>query len=170
MRYATLSLLAALCCPTGYAADREFKVIVQAISDEFNTKPMHIPLFGLVNAVTYVAHPGGAKHIDMAIFEDLGRHDGSGQNIAMKIRQAIGEPWKPFVQVRSNRNDELTLIWMRADGHDCKLLLTTIEPNEATVIQLKLDPEGLQRWLSDPMKSIANQSWKNSDRDKDDRD
>ncbi len=170
MRFATLLLLGVVCSTAGHAADREFKVIVQAISDEFNTKPMHIPLFGLVNAVAYVAHPAGAKHVDLAVFEDLGSHDGSGQNVAIKIRQVIGDPWRPFIQVRSNRSEEMTLVWMRADGHDCKLLLTTIEPNEATVVQLKLDPEGLQRWLSDPLKNIKYQVWKSNDRDKDDRD
>ena len=52
-----LALLGAL---SAQAADREFREVVNVISDEFHTRPMSIPMFGLVNLVTATVHPAGS--------------------------------------------------------------------------------------------------------------
>lgn len=134
------------------AADREFNDVVRVISDQFHTRPLHIPLFGLVNTVAFIARPAGAKHIDLAIFEDLESRDRDGQPIAETIRHAVGDSWKPFVRVQTSRDgrNETVLVYMRAAGQDWKLLIASVEPREATVVQVKLNPEGLQRWLAAP--------------------
>ena len=64
------------------AADREFTDVVRVISDEFHTRPTSIPFFGLVNVVTAVVHPAGARHIDLAVFEHLNSRDREGRNLA----------------------------------------------------------------------------------------
>jgi hypothetical protein len=156
MRTLRLAFVAcAFACTAVHATDREFKEIVSAISDEFHTRPVHIPLFGLVNMVTFVARPAGTKHIDLAVFENLGNHDRSGRELAQAVRSAVGAGWKPFVQVWSHHGgqEETVLVYMRMEGHDCKLLVTSIEPNEATVVQLKLNPDTLQKWLVSPRES-----------------
>jgi len=40
-------------------------------------------------------------------------------------------------------------------GNDCKLLIANIESKEATVVQLKLNPEALQKWIVSPGESAA---------------
>ena len=138
-----------------YATDREFKDIVAAISDEFHTSPTHIPFFGLVNVVTFVARPAGTKHIDLALFEKLDNRDRDGRDLAQSIRRAVGGAWKPFVQVWSHRSghEETVLVYMRMEGKDCRFLVTSIEPNEATVVEVKLNPDALQKWLLSPEQS-----------------
>lgn len=134
---------------TADAADPEFKDIVRAISDHYRTRPIRIPFFGLVNAVAFVARPAGTKHIDLAVFENL-----RGERIhPSSLDRIVGGAWKPFVRVHSNRSDETILIYMRPHGNDAKMLITTIERHEATVVQLKLNPEALQRWLDQPLRS-----------------
>ncbi len=141
----------AFTCATASATDREFKDVVAAISDEFHTRPLHIPFFGLVNVVTFVARPAGTKHIDLAVFENLDSRD-----LPQAIRRAVGGAWKPFIQVWSHRGgrSETVLVYVRMEGRDCKLLVTSIEPTEATVVQLRLNPEGLQRWMASPRDSV----------------
>ena len=154
-------LIAGLCCAAVRATDREFNDIVHAISQEFHTKPMHIPFFGLVNVVTFVAKPAGTRHIDLAIFEDLQSHIRAGQDLPKAIRDAVGSGWKPFVQVWSKRkgSEETTFIFMRAEGKNTKLLITAVEQDQATVVQLLLDAEALQRWIAHPDRSLANHEW-----------
>lgn len=142
--------LAAACvawAAVGQAADREFSEVVRAIGDAYHARPTRIPLFGLVNAFTEVAHPAGAKHIDLAVFEDL--HTGN-RNIRDGIRSAVGSSWTPFIQVRSDRDHETVFVYMRQVGHDWKLLLVAMERAEATVMQLSLDADALARWVTDP--------------------
>ena len=134
------------------AADREFTDVVRVISDEFHTRPMSIPMFGLVNIVTAVVHPAGTRHIDLAIFEHLSSHDREGRNMSESILNAVGRSWKPFVQVHSRRNghEETVFVYMRQQGNEWKLLVTAIERDEATVVQLLLNPDALARWMASP--------------------
>lgn len=136
------------------AADSEFKEIVQSISREFNTRPVHIPLFGLVNAFLFAARPAGTRHLDLAVFEDLDTR-GSSRMDFQRIVESATAGRAPFVRVTSRRKgaEEQTLIYMRQEGGTCKLLLTTMEPKEATVIQMKLNPDAVQRWLKEPHRS-----------------
>jgi hypothetical protein len=150
-----LMVASALCCPAAFGVDRQFGDIVRAISDEFGTRPTQIPLFGLVNAVTFVVRPAGTSHIDLAVFEHLDARNRTGRDLQDIVQKAVGRGWTPFVQVHSRRHgqEEVVLVYMRPEGRDCRLLVTSIEPTEATVVQLKLNPEGLQRWLNSPEES-----------------
>jgi hypothetical protein len=153
----TFFLACVLASTAAHATDREFKDVVNAIADEFHTRPTHIPFFGLVNVVTFVARPAGTKHIELALFENLDSHVRDGRDLARSVRRAVGSAWKPFVQVWSHRDghEETVLVYMRMEGRDCRFLVASIEPNEATVVEVKLNPEGLQKWLVSPRESAG---------------
>ena len=133
-----------LCAASLGAADREFRDVVDSISDHFHTRPLHIPMFGLVNMVTFVARPAGAKHIDLAVFENLDSWDSDGRSLAASIRTAAGGSWRPFVQARSS--GEVVFVYMRPEGDDWRLLVVTVERHEAVVVQVQLNADAL-RWL-----------------------
>ena len=161
----TLSVVCILACSAVLnAADKQFKDVVHAISGALNTRPVHIPLMGLVNAAAFVVRPAGTKHMDLAVFENLNEHH-DGRDIALLIRKAVGSDWKPFVQAYSSGGrGEASLVYLRPDGkNDLKLLVATVGSNEATVVQLKLNPAALERWLKSPQESI----WHHRDRDRD---
>ena len=148
-------------CPAAFGVDREFNDIVRAISDEFRTRPMRIPLFGLVNAFTFVVRPAGTSHIDLAVFENLNTRHQDERDLEEAIQRAVGRGWTPFVQVHSRRHgsEDIVLVYMRTEGHNCRLLVTSIERDEATVVQLRLNPEGIQRWISSPRESAHSSRW-----------
>ncbi len=169
MKFLRVILMAGIASAGAQAADREFSDVVRAISDEFGTHPMRIPLFGIVNAFVAVARPAGAKHIDIAIFENLGDGRRSGGSVPDMIRSTVGAAWKPFVQVRSSRKgrEETVLIYLRGENNDWKLLVTSIDRHEAVVAQIRLNPDGLARWIKSPEDSARH--WNGSfteDRDR----
>jgi hypothetical protein len=137
-----------LSCAVVQGAERGFDEIVRAISDQLHTRPMHIPFFGLVNAATLVAQPAGVKHIDLAVFENLDLNDHAVKDVAEVIRKSAGGRWKPFVQVRSR--EETVIVYMEEDRADCRLLVATVETGELTLVEVNLNPKGLQVWLNDP--------------------
>ena len=139
----------ALCMPAN-AADREFKDVVAAICEEFQTKPMHIPLMGLVSGFVKMAHPAGAKQLDLAIFEDLDPSKGSGRNLAESVRAAVGRWMQPMVQDHEMKNgqDETVLVYMFEKGKDANVLTVVIEADQAIVTELRLNPEAMQKWIS----------------------
>jgi hypothetical protein len=136
-------------CPQAKAADHEFQDIVKAISEQFNTKPMHIPSLGLARAVIAVAHPMGAKQLNLAIFQDLDERKGSGRDLLESVRMAVGRGWQPFVQIRGNR-DQNMLVYMVGKGNDVRMLITTVQGDQATVVEVKVNPESMQRWITSP--------------------
>lgn len=156
MRASAVLISLALSAFTANAADRDFRDIVRAIADEYHTEPTHIPLMGLINTVAFVARPAGTKQLDIAVFENLNTQGREGARVAARIHQIVGASWKPFVEVRSTRNEETTLVYMRPEGHDCRLLVTSIERNEATVVELRLNPAALRRWLDNPAEHASN--------------
>lgn len=155
MRRLLLPLVLAASCAPAFAVERDFGDVVRALSDEFHTRPTRIPLFGLVNAFTFVARPAGARHIDLAIFENLSMAGRDTREVMDKVKRAVGRGWAPFVSVRSRRagQEQLVLVYMRTEGRNCRLLVTSVEPNEAVVVELKVNPDGLRQWIGDPEES-----------------
>jgi len=150
-----------LSCAVVQGAEREFDDIVRAISDELHTRPVHIPFFGLVNFATAVAHPAGVKHLDLAVFEDLDLDEHAVRGVTEAFRKSATGRWKPFVQVRSR--EQTVMVYMEEDRPDCRLLVTTIETGEVTLVEVKLNPEGLQVWLDDPGKTaLHHHGWEES--------
>src|SRR5580658_2441983 len=97
----TVAALWMLSCAVVQGAERGFDEIVRAISDQFHTRPVHIPFFGLVNAATFVARPAGVKHLDLAVFENLDVDNEGERGIAKAILTTDGG-WRPFVKVHGH--------------------------------------------------------------------
>ena len=127
-------------------------VDITKLSSEFNTRPVRIPLFGLVNAAMFFARPAGARHIDLAVFEDLDPARSNPDRFEGMMKNVATGSWSPFVKVVSRRkgHEESTVLYFRQQGSDCNLLIATREPREATVIQLRLDSSAVDRWFREP--------------------
>ena len=141
-----------LCAAALQGAQREFDDVVRAISDQLHARPLHIPFFGLVNFAAFAVHPDGVKHLNLAVFENVDLNDRAIRDLTETIQSAEGE-WIPFVRVRDHA--ERVLVYMAQERGDCKLLVASIERNELTLVELKLNPEALQVWLREPEKSAS---------------
>jgi hypothetical protein len=139
-------------CAVVQGAERGFDDIVHAISDQFHTQPLHIPFLGLVRFATFVAHPGGVKQLDLAVFENLDLDDRGARDLAEAIRAADGG-WRPFVRVHGH--EETVVVYMAQERSDCKLLVFTAQHGEVTVVELKLNPEAVQIWLRQPQTTVV---------------
>ena len=54
-----------------------------------------------------------------------------------------------MVRSYSRRTGEHSFIYARNDGKDLKLLIVNVQPNEAAVIQVKLDPEKFEKFIDE---------------------
>jgi hypothetical protein len=145
MKAAAVCLL--LFVSLGYARDREFDAIVRSMESEYGTKRLHIPLFGVVNFFVKTIRPAGARDLKLAVFEDVDpfRHP------SPERLDDIAQGWNRFIQVQSKRKGERVHIYSRKVKENWELLLTALERDEAVVIRLRLHPDGLARWMDDPV-------------------
>jgi hypothetical protein len=142
--------------PSGAPArDREFDMIVHHIESYYHAQHAHGFILGFASLAVNIVRPEGVRNFKMAIFEN--QDFSSTQNdlgFERVFRAGLSQGWQPLAQVQSRRNGERTYLFARDLGKDFKLLIATIERNEAVVMQVKLDPEKLDRcvngWVNKP--------------------
>jgi hypothetical protein len=136
----------------GFAGDWEFDHVVKAIESHYGTRRTHIPFLGLASFVVNVARPAGASGFKLAVFENLrsapGYRDGAELNGFMD--NLPGSGLHRVVCARSRRNAEATYIYVGEAGNSTKMLIATINRDEATVIQVKVNIETLLKTIDAP--------------------
>ncbi len=123
----------------------EFDWMVREFSRESGAKQVHVPFFGLARFAVAVGHPAGTSDVKLAIFE---RGDFEGLRFSSLTDAAVGSSWKPMIRVRSS-NGESTNIYLRTEGKHLNILITSLEGDDATFVQLRVQPESLIKFVDE---------------------
>lgn len=145
---AALLLAFVLSAPATARAD-DFDTVVKNVRAACGGKKVRIPFLGLAGFATKLVRPAGVKSFKLAIFEDLTRA-GDVSGLGSAIGQSLGPEWRPLVRVRSGRGAEQTHVYVREAGDNLKLMIVTLDGQQATVIRAKVNPEALARFARDP--------------------
>lgn len=143
-------LVVALAIPC-FANDREFKSVVNTVETQFGVHQMHIPLLGFATFCLKMAGTPGTSGMKLAVFQHMPRPRGSSnQEFEQKVTASLGSDWQRFVRVRSQEENQFTIIYTSAAENDLKMMIVAIQPDHATVVQVKLKASDLKRWIDDP--------------------
>jgi hypothetical protein len=143
-----LLLFAILCSPAAARAD-DFDTVVRNVRAACGGKKVRIPFLGLASFAAKFVRPAGVKNFKLAVFEDLSMK-GDVPGLGAAVGQSLGPGWKPLLRVRSGHGSEQTHVYVRHAGDDLKLMIVTLDGDQATVIRAKVSPEGLARFARDP--------------------
>ena len=136
---------------TARADDPEFDAITKHLKLHYNARRVHIPFLGLANFFVKIVHPAGVKSFKVAVFEKLNfapeRETGSG--LALVMRSALSADWQPMVRA-SSREGEQVYVYAKPDGSNIKMMVVTVDHDEAVVARFKFSPEKLSEFLRDP--------------------
>ena len=141
---ALLAVLTLSCLPLTVAAS-DFDWLVREFSRESGAREVHVPFFGLARFVVAVGHPAGARDIKLAIFE---RGDLESLRFSMLTDSTVGSSWKPMIRVRE-RNGESTNIYIREEGKNLNVLITSLDGDDVTFVQVRLEPRALIRFVDE---------------------
>jgi hypothetical protein len=163
------SLLFVVCASAvSFAGDsfhgREFNGVVKAIESHYGVRHTHIPFLGLV--VSVAARPAGVSNFRVALFEDF--HSTSSVNSANMaasrtedlehvVEHSLGSDWGLFVRTHTQDNSEDTLIYVNMGDGKLQMLIVSIEPDEATVVEMNLSEQAMLRWIA--KESSEEQAW-----------
>jgi hypothetical protein len=141
------------------AKDDDFNSVVKMIEQFYNVKHVGIPFLakaGMKVATTAARIKGGqakriaeAGSIKLAVFEDQA-FDGEFVKFRASLNGALNVTWTPLIQTLSATDQEQTYIFLRSAGEKFNVLVITIEPREATVVQVTLSPKNLALLMKDP--------------------
>src|SRR5262249_53978474 len=149
------------CAPSVYAKGDDFNSVVKMIEEFYNVKHQGIPFLakaGMKAATTAARIKGGtarrlaeAGSIKLAVFENQ-EFNTAGR--LTQFRSALNDvlvgSWSPLVQTLSASDGTQTYIFLRDASDKFHVLVVTIEPHDATVVQVTLSPKNLALLMQDP--------------------
>jgi hypothetical protein len=150
------------CLSAGFIhADSDFDAVVRAMEQQYGTKKLYIPFLGVANFFLKIARPAGARDFKFAVFEGVDdRRHPSPDVLDGILQSARAQGWSRFITVDEKRSGERVYIYGRRSGKDhWELLLTALERGEAVVLRLRLNPDGVAKWLDQPQRMARRQNW-----------
>ena len=150
LTFACLILAALLApAPSAFARD-DFGKIVHHIEANYHVHRQHRFVMGLAGFTVRFWHIGGVKSLKGAIFENQRfTNAASDTRFDEIVRAAMDSGWQPLVQSWDRRTGERTYIYAQDLGKDMKVLVVTLESNEAIVLQVKVDPRKLDEFIEE---------------------
>ncbi len=147
------------------AKNDEAKAIKKHLKTKYKAKKVKIPFMWLAKFAVSVVRPAGVKSFNVTLYENL---KFSKETLDMEMQKAmrasLGAEWIPIIRVRS-REGQQVYMYMREAGNNVRMMLVTIENNQAAVIRAKFNPEKLAEFINDPKIFGISLSDNNSDDD-----
>ncbi|HKD82102.1 MAG TPA: hypothetical protein VKH81_20585 [Candidatus Angelobacter sp.] len=137
-----------LCMPQQALAKDDFGQIVKHIEVTYHVHRQHRFVMGMAGFVVKFWHFAGVKNFKGAIFENQPFvNAASDTRFDEVVRAAMNSGWQPMVQEWDRHTGERTYIYAQDLGKDLKMLVVSLESNEAVVIQVKVNPDKLQEFV-----------------------
>ncbi len=112
---------------------------------------------GFAGFVVKFWHVAGVKNLKGAIFEDQQfLNAGADTRFDQVMRQALNSGWQPMVQSWDRHSGERTYVYAQDLGRDMKVLIVNLEPSEAVVLQVKVNPEKLNEFVREASAGRSN--------------
>jgi hypothetical protein len=136
------------------AGDNSFSSVVKHIKSNYKAKQQGF--FGMVTfarLAVRIVKPAGVKNFKVAMLKELdysrGPRPGQGEFHAF-IRSKIDPVWSPLVEYSSPREKKWTYVYSSQDKKDIRVLVVTMQQEQAFIVQTKFSPEKLIEFMNDP--------------------
>lgn len=134
---------------SAFASD-DFGKIVHHLEVNYHVHRQHRWVMGLAGFTVKFWHIAGVKSLKGAIFENQPFvNAASDTRFDEVVRAAMDSGWQPLVQSWDRHSGERTYIYAQDLGKDMKLLVVSLESNEAVVLQVKVDPKKLNDFIEE---------------------
>jgi hypothetical protein len=132
------------------AAEREFKTLTQAIESRFGARCETVPMMGVASFFARVASINTVRGVAVATFDGLRYSEDKAREFDRVVSEALHDGWVPMVRVRSRKSGEWTGIYTKADGGNLRMMITTLERDEAAIVEVNLSRDQLLGWVRHP--------------------
>jgi hypothetical protein len=132
------------------AAGDDFNDIVHHIEAQYHVHRSYPFLTAFVGFVSKSSRFAGVKGFKMALFEDQNLSGSDGDPRLDEIVQSAGRSgWQPLIKSFSRRTGEHNYIYVRGQSKELTMLMVSVEPNEAVVLQVKIDADKLSQFINE---------------------
>lgn len=131
------------------AKPNEFKAVVNHFKNKYHAKQMRIPfVFGLVGLGARFYTKGAIKGLKIAIFPDQDlSHAIQDRSFDATLANSFDTNWSPMIRMYSKKDPQRTILYAKEDGKDMKVVLASMESDNAVVVSFKINPGALARFI-----------------------
>ena len=153
-RFTLTVMLVSLAPIASLAGDDSFSQVVKHIKSNYRAKQQGF--FGammLARFAVKVIKPAGVKNFKLVLLRDLDYTEAPSPrngHFHSFIQQKIDPRWTPLVQYSSPREKQWTYAFITQDKDDVKILVVTLQRNDAVVFQTKFSPAKLVEFMNNP--------------------
>ena len=134
------------------AGDKSFSSVVRHIKSNYRAKQQGF--FGammLARFAVKVVRPAGVKNFKVVLLKDLDFSEQTARSeFQAAARNVISSEWQPMVQYNSIKQNQYTHVYYTQEKENVKLLVVTLQKDQAVIVQAKFSPEKLSKFIDDP--------------------
>lgn len=136
------------------AGDESFSSVVKHIKTNYHGKQQGF--FGAMMVARFAVKmikPAGVKNFKLVYLKDLDYSESpsptTGQFNSF-IQSKIDPRWTPLVQYSAPREKQWTYVYITRENDDVKVLVVTLQKQDAVVLQTKFSPAKLVEFMNNP--------------------
>jgi len=136
------------------AGDESFSTVVKHIKSNYHGKQQGF--FGAMMIARFAVKmikPAGVKNFKLVYLKDLDYSEApsptTGQFHSF-IQSKIDPRWTPLVQYSAPRERQWTYVYITRENDDVKILVVTLQKQDAVVLQTKFSPAKLVEFMNNP--------------------
>ena len=141
-----------LCAGTNLAKvkPREYNAVVQHLKTKYKAKKVNLFVMWMARAFVSVTRPAGVKSFSLTVFQNLKfSRESVDSEMQAVMRNSYGPEWSEIFHVRS-RTGQQAYLYMRDAGENVKVVLVTIDTENAAVIRATFSPDKVADFINDP--------------------
>ncbi|MFV0389487.1 MAG: hypothetical protein ACK5NT_12110 [Pyrinomonadaceae bacterium] len=133
-----------------FAHGNEFDAVCKHLETRYNAKKVKIPFMWLARVAVGIIRPAGVRAFKVTIYEDLQYNEASSAtDLNDLMNNAFSSAWSPLLRIRSKKGEQV-YVNMRDDGKYIRILLVSLQKNDAVVVRAKFKPEKLMEFIDNP--------------------
>ncbi|MFL6215157.1 MAG: hypothetical protein ACJ74J_14830 [Blastocatellia bacterium] len=153
-RIAAAALLLTLVAGVALAEDKSYSQVVKHIKSSYRAKQQGF--FGMMMLARFAVkmiQPAGVKNFKVTMLRELDYSEGPSPNskeFQTYLRDKIAPNWTPLMTYSAPRERQWTYVFSTQEKEDIKLLIVTVQKQDAVVVQAKFSPAKLTEFLNNP--------------------
>ncbi|MCO6511530.1 MAG: hypothetical protein J5I65_12130 [Aridibacter famidurans] len=145
-----VAAIASAAAPSAFAKGNEFDKVCDHLEERYDAKKVKIPFQWLARAAVGIVRPAGVKSFKVTVYRELKfTRESLDSEMRWVMNDAFDSNWTPILRVIS-RNGEQVYMNAREYKDDVKVLLVTINRDEAVVVRAKFDADKLAEFIENP--------------------
>lgn len=144
------ALLFTFAVPKTSAKDKDYEAIVKHLQTNYQAKKVRLPFMWLARFAVKIVKPAGVKSFNVTLFENLKfSADSLDEEMKMAMKNSLNPDWLPILRVRSAGGEQV-YAYMKDAGKDIKMMLVTINKDEAALVRATFNPDKLADFINNP--------------------